>query len=90
MPVSEHDDAFHGYVKAKLEELLMGQTEQWGAINGVKRQIEGVSASVAVIEATAAKATDVAALKATARAWGSFAGVISGIGTALGVKLWKP
>ena len=88
--MTEHDNEFHGYIRAQFEQLNARQDRLSSAANEIREEVSVVRAGVAVLEQTTAKATDVAALKATARAWGIFAGSVSGILTAIGAKLWRP
>lgn len=94
--MTDHDDGFQGYVKAKLEDIGRNQGEQWSAINGLRDSLTGIrvdlsslKASAATTEDVTALAQDVSSLKATARAWGAFAGIIAGVVTTVTGRLWK-
>ena len=72
---------FEGYVRARLEDISRVQTEQRGDLLNLR-------------VAVASLAVALGALKATARAWGTFAGVISGMFSAVAAsvasRLWRP
>lgn len=70
------DENFQGYVTARLEDILRVQAEQ-------RQEVLGVKVDVAAVR------VEVGALKATARAWGIFAGIVSGLISSLAGKLWK-
>jgi hypothetical protein len=66
---------FEGYVRARLEDIGRVQGEQRLEVQAVRIQVTELSVSVG-------------ALKATARAWGIFAGMVSGAVTGMGLKFW--
>jgi hypothetical protein len=89
-------DRWRGEVTAKLD--ILGETtkiiaeRQERLSDMVCRQpcqVTGVCAKVEKLEeAHRAIIVDVVDLKATARAWGAIAGVLSGIGASVAAKLW--
>lgn len=71
------DENFQGYVTARLEDIARVQGEQ-------RQEVMGVKVDVAAVR------VEIGALKATARAWGVFAGIVSGILASVAGKLWRP
>lgn len=71
------DDGFQGYVRAKLEDFGRVQAEQRAEIQEIRADIASLRVAVG-------------ALKATARAWGIFAGILSGALSSVAGKLWRP
>lgn len=70
------DDGFQGYVKARLEDIARVQGEQ-------RQEVMEVKTDVAAVR------VEIGALKATARAWGIFAGILSGAVSSVAAKLWR-
>ena len=66
-----------GYIRARLEDISRVQGEQ-------RQEIQEVKVDVAALR------VEVGALKATARAWGVFAGILSGMLSSVAGKLWRP
>jgi len=75
--MTDTDTGFEGYVKARLEDISRVQAEQRTEIQSINTQVGTLAVSVG-------------ALKATARAWGIFAGVLSGIASGILAKFWRP
>ena len=71
------DENFQGYVTARLEDILRVQGEQ-------RQEVLGVKVDIAAVR------VEVGALKATARSWGVFAGILSGALSSVAGKLWRP
>lgn len=71
------DENFQGYVTARLEDIARVQGEQ-------RQEVMSVKADVAAVR------VEIGALRATARAWGIFAGILSGVLTSVAGKLWRP